>query len=182
MAAIPTLKTERLILRGPTLTDFPDLLAMWSDPEVVRHVGGVPFADEEVWARLLKYLGHWELLGYGTFIVRDKAGAFVGEVGLFDLHRAVVPAIDVPEVGWVLARNAHRKGYATEAVQRILMWGEQHIGPKQFTCMIDVDNTASHRVAEKCGFSKQAQLTYKASPVIVYRRSPQSDLTKPTLL
>src|SRR5262245_48128521 len=102
MASIPTLKTEPLILPGPTRADFPGLLAMWSDPEVVKGIGGVPFGDEDVWARLLKYVGHWELLGYGTWIVRDKMGAFVGEVGLFDLHRAIVPAIDVPEVGWVL--------------------------------------------------------------------------------
>jgi RimJ/RimL family protein N-acetyltransferase len=181
MAAIPTLKTDRLILRGPTRTDYPELLAMWSDPEVVRHVGGVPFSDEDVWSRLLKYLGHWELMGYGTWIVRDKAGAFVGEVGLFDLHRDVVPPLDVPEVGWVLARSAHGKGYATEAVQRILSWGEQHVSAKHFTCMIDVDNKASHRVAEKCGFHKAAQLTYKASPVVVYRRLPLGDLSEGTL-
>jgi len=170
MAAIPTLKTERLILRGPTKADFPDLLATWSDPEVVRHIGGVPFGDEDVWARLLKYVGHWELLGYGMWIVRDKDGGFVGEVGLFDLHRAIVPAIDVPEVGWVLARSAHGKGYATEAVRRILGWAEQHIRPRQFSCVIDVDNHASHRVADKCGFHRHAELTYKATPVIVYRR------------
>lgn len=154
---------------------------MWSDPEVVRGIGGVPFGDEDVWARLLKYIGHWEVLGYGMWIVRDKAGAFVGEVGLFDLHRAIVPAISVPEVGWVLARAAHGKGYATEAVHRILVWAEQHVGPKQFSCIIDVDNRASHRVAEKCGFVREAELTYKATPVIVYRRMPLGDLTEPTL-
>jgi RimJ/RimL family protein N-acetyltransferase len=170
MAAIPTLKTERLILRGPTKSDFPDLLAMWSDPEIVKGIGGVPFGDEEVWARLLKYVGHWELLGYGMWIARDKDGGFVGEVGLFDLHRAIVPAMVTPEVGWVLARAAHGKGYATEAVQRILAWAEQHLGPKLFSCMIDVDNRPSHRVAEKCGFVRHAELTYKATPVIVYHR------------
>ena len=181
MAAIPTLKTDRLILRGPTKSDFNDLLAMWSDPDVVRHIGGVPFSDEDVWARLLKYIGHWEMLGYGMWIIRDKDNRFVGEVGLFDLHRAIVPPIEVPEVGWVLAKTAHGNGYATEAVQKILTWGEQIIGPRQFTCIIDVDNKPSHRVAEKCGFVRHAELTYKATPVIVYRRMPLGDLTEPTL-
>ena len=42
MAVIPTIETERLILSGPTSTDFPDIAAMWADPIVVRHIGGVP--------------------------------------------------------------------------------------------------------------------------------------------
>ncbi|HEY5925125.1 MAG TPA: GNAT family N-acetyltransferase [Kofleriaceae bacterium] len=170
MAAIPTLETQRLILSAPTLTDAPAIAAMWSDAEVVRHIGNVPFSAEDSWARLLKYVGHWQLLGYGTWIVRDKAGEFVGEVGLFDLHRAIEPAIEGPEAGWVLARSAHRKGYATEAVQAALAWGEQQLGARTFTCIIDNDNTASLRVAEKCGFREHARTTYKQTPVIMLRR------------
>ena len=170
MAAIPTLETQRLILSAPTLTDASAIAAMWSDPEVVRHIGNVPFSAEDSWARLLKYVGHWELLGYGTWIVRDKAGEFVGEVGLFDLHRAIDPAIEGPEAGWVLARSAHGKGYATEAVQAALAWGEQQLGARTFTCIIDYDNTASLRVAAKCGFREHARTVYKGTPVVMLRR------------
>ena len=168
--AAPTLETERLILSAPARTDFPEQVAMWSDPEVVRHIGGVPFSEEETWARLLKYVGHWELMGYGTWIVREKTGGFVGEVGFFDLHRSVTPQLDLPELGWVLARRAHGKGYATEAVQRIVAWGDQRFGRVPFSCMIDTGNTASHRVAEKCGFRRVATSTYKGAEVVLYRR------------
>lgn len=174
MAAIPTLETERLILNGPTLTDFADIAAMWSDPDVVRHVGGVPFGEEDSWARLLKYVGHWELMGFGTWIVRDKSGGFVGEVGLFDLHRDIKPKLDVPELGWVLVKRAHGKGYATEAVQKILAWGDEHVGPRAFSCIIDTGNHASHRVAEKCGFRKLTSTSYKGTGVVVYQRPSAS--------
>jgi RimJ/RimL family protein N-acetyltransferase len=170
MAAIPTLETDRLILRGPTLTDFAEMAAMWSDPVVVRGVGGVPFAEEEVWARLLKYVGHWALLDYGMWIVREKNGTFVGEVGFFDLHRAITPALDVPELGWVLASRAHGKGFATEAVQRILAWGEQRFGGRTYSCIIDTDNAPSLRVAEKCGFREHVHTVYKGTAVILFRR------------
>jgi RimJ/RimL family protein N-acetyltransferase len=170
MAAIPTLETDRLILTGPTSTDFADIAAMWSDPVVVRHIGGVPFSEEDCWGRLLKYVGHWELMGFGTWMVRDKAGGFVGEVGLFDLHRGLEPALDLPEVGWVLAARAHGKGYATEAVQRALAWGEQRFGKRPYSCIIDVGNQASMRVAGKCGFQQIASADYKGHPVNVYRR------------
>jgi RimJ/RimL family protein N-acetyltransferase len=171
MAVIPTIETERLILSGPTLTDFDDMAAMWGDPEVVRHIGGVPFSEENTWARLMKYAGHWQLMGFGTWIVRDKAGAFVGEVGLFDLHREITPKLDVPELGWVLARRAHGKGYATEAVQQIVAWGEQHIGHRPYSAIIDLDNRPSHRVAIKCGFREIARTTYSGAEVVVYRRA-----------
>jgi RimJ/RimL family protein N-acetyltransferase len=170
MAAIPTLETDRLILRGPTLADFPEMAAMWSDPVVVRGVGGVPFTEEEVWARLLKYVGHWELLDYGMWIVSEKNGDFVGEVGFFDLHRAITPVLDIPELGWVLASKAHGKGFATEAVQRILAWGEQRFAGHTYSCIIDTDNTPSLRVAEKCGFREHVRTVYKGTAVIVFRR------------
>lgn len=145
---------------------------MWGDPDVVKHVGGVPFSTEDTWSRLLRYVGHWQLMGFGTWIVRDKQGGFVGEVGLFDFHRDITPTLDVPELGWVLATRAHGKGYATEAVQRIVAWCEQQLGPRPLSCIIDVDNLRSHRVAAKCGFRERARTTYKGTPVVVYRRSP----------
>ena len=61
----PVLETPRLLLRPHTLDDFPATFAMWSDPEVVRFIGGRPFTREEAWARLLRYVGHWTMLGYG---------------------------------------------------------------------------------------------------------------------
>jgi RimJ/RimL family protein N-acetyltransferase len=170
VGAIPTIETERLILSGPTSTDYRDIAAMWADPDVVRHIGGVPFSDEDSWARLLKYIGHWELMGFGTWIVRDRAGTFVGEVGLFDLHRTIDPQVSIPEVGWVLAKHAHRKGYATEAVTRALAWGDEHLGRPTYGCIIDYDNTASLRVAEKVGFREHTRTVYKGTTVIMLRR------------
>ncbi len=170
MAEIPTLETERLILSAPTSTSFPDSVAMWSDPEVVRHIGGMPFTEEDTWGRLLRYLGHWDLLEFGTWVVHDRAGVFVGEVGFFDLHRTLEPALSVPEVGWVLARAAHGKGYATEAVQAALAWGDRHFGKRPFSCMIDTGNRASLRVADKCGFREHVRTVYKGTQVIVLRR------------
>jgi RimJ/RimL family protein N-acetyltransferase len=150
----------------PTVDDLADSIAMWGDPDITRHIGGKPFTAEETWGRLLRYIGHWQVLGYGTWIVRDKAGGFVGEVGFFDLHREITPALDIPEVGWVLARAAHGKGYATEAINAILAWGPF----ERVSCMIDVGNEPSHRVATKCGFHEHARTTYHRTPVIIYRR------------
>ncbi len=170
MAAIPTLETERLILRGPTSTDHADLCTMFCDPEVTRHVGGAPLTSEEVWARVLRYIGHWQLFGFGTWIVRDRAGAFVGEVGMFDYRRVISTALDVPEVGWGLAHAQQGKGYATEAVQAMLSWGDEHFDRQPMSCIIDPGNARSLRLAERCGFREITRATYKDAPIIVLRR------------
>lgn len=169
---IPRISTDRLVLRAPTLEDFPYSLAMWSDPDVVRFIGGVPATEEDVWARLLRYVGHWHLLNYGMFIVCDRDGNHVGEVGFLDARRGMEPKLDAPEVGWVLRPIAHGQGFATEAVSAALAWGEQHMPHAQsFMCIIDPGNAPSIRVADKMGFREIARTTYKGSPTIVFRRS-----------
>ena len=89
---VPVLETERLRLRGHRLDDFAASSAMWADEVVTRYIGGRPFTEEEVWARLLRYVGHWALVGYGYWVLEEKAtGAFVGEMGFGDFKRDIQP-------------------------------------------------------------------------------------------
>jgi RimJ/RimL family protein N-acetyltransferase len=169
---IPNLETARLTLRGPTLEDFADSLAMWSDPVVVRYFGRPPFGEEEVWARLLRYVGHWALLGFGYWIVVEKnTDRFVGEVGFTDLHREIEPSLEgTPEIGWCLAPWAHGQGFATEAVKAVLAWGDHHFGPIPTACIIAPENTPSLRVAEKSGYNESCRTTYKGQPTLILHR------------
>src|ERR1700757_1078682 len=43
---VPTLETERLVLRAHRLKDFSDLAALWSDPVVARFISGIPQTPE----------------------------------------------------------------------------------------------------------------------------------------
>ncbi|GAA4488689.1 GNAT family N-acetyltransferase [Gluconacetobacter asukensis] len=118
------IETERLRLSFHQAADFDDLRMMWSDPNVVRHISGVPSSEQESWFRLLRYRGLWDILGYGYWCVRSKAdGRYVGDVGFADLKRPVEPPLGaVPEAGWVLASWAHGQGFATEALRAALTW------------------------------------------------------------
>jgi RimJ/RimL family protein N-acetyltransferase len=60
---IPVLESERLRLRGHRPEDYGNSAALWGDPEVTRSIGGSPPTREEVWARLLRYAGHWAWMG-----------------------------------------------------------------------------------------------------------------------
>lgn len=177
MLEIPVLETARLVLRGHKIEDFEDAAAMWADPQVTRHIGGRAFSREESWARLLRYIGHWQLLGYGFWAVIEKAsGRFVGEVGFADFKRDFDAPQDLeltgnhPEIGWALASAFHGKGFATEAVLAALGWGDRHLADTRTVCLIDPDNLTSRRVAEKAGYRELGNLTYKGNPIGLYGR------------
>jgi RimJ/RimL family protein N-acetyltransferase len=169
---IPVLETERLTLRGHRLDDFPSCAAMWADPAVSRQLGRQPFTEEESWTRLLRYVGHWSLLGFGYWVVEEKAsGKFAGEVGFADYKREMQsPVKELPEIGWVLPTWAHGRSYATEAAQAALRWGDEHFSPPRTTCIVSPDNLPSIRVAEKCGYRDLQLSSYKGHPIIVFVR------------
>jgi len=124
--------TARLLLRPHCPEDFADCAAMWADPEVTRHIGGRPFTAEEVWARLLRYAGHWSLHGWGYWVARIRdTGEFVGELGFADFRRALDPPFgDAPEIGWALAPSAQGRGLAREAVEAALRWADANFAAR----------------------------------------------------
>lgn len=167
---IPVVVTERLRLRGHRIEDFAACSDIWGDPEVVRYIMGKPLSPEDVWARILRYVGHWALLGYGFWAVEEKAtGQMIGDLGMAEFKRDVIRGFDgVPELGWVLASRAQGKGYATEAVRAAVAWGQANLGTSRMVCLIHPDNVASIRVAEKCGFREIERIQYKDQPTVFF--------------
>ncbi len=144
---------------------------MWADEAVTRYIGGKPSTREEAWARLLRYPGHWALLGYGYWLIEEKtSGRFVGEGGFGNFKREIEPPLDAPEQGWALAPWAHGKGYASEAVGAMLAWGEAHFGRTDFVCMISPENAPSLRLAAKAKYHEAGRILYKGEPSILMRR------------
>ncbi len=184
MSEIPVLETPRLIMRGHRADDFSRAAAIWADPAVTRFIGH-PSTWEESWARMMRYAGHWALMGYGFWaIVEKESGRLVGEGGFADFKRtiawpgAVAEGEDEREGGWVLAPEFHGRGLATEAVQAATHWADQRFPGKQTICIIDPANMPSLAVAQRCGYAKIGTTQYKKKDIIVlarantYRKSP----------
>ncbi|WP_019173957.1 GNAT family N-acetyltransferase [Pseudaminobacter salicylatoxidans] len=169
---VPIVETPRTILRGHRLQDFDEAAAMWAHPSVTRYIGGRAMTGEEVWSRLLRYAGLWSLFGYGYWLIEEKdTGRFLGEAGFQNLRRDIEPALDdIPEAGWVLAAAAHGKGLATEIALAIHDWSDRHPSRRRTVCIIDPENGASIRVAERCGYREVTRTSYKGSPVILFER------------
>ena len=114
----------------------------------------------------------WSLLGYGYWAVtaRDD-GRYLGQLGFADFKREMMPGIEgLPEMGWIFAPAAQGQGYATEAGLAALAWADAVLQATEITAIIDAENTASIRVAEKCGFNENEPATYRGEPILLFRR------------
>lgn len=165
----PTLATDRLTLTGHHPDDLDALAAMWAEPAVYTMIGGVARSPEEVWLRLLRSIGQWQAFGYGSWVIRDADGTLVGEGGLMEARRAIDPPLRLPEANWVLAPQAHGRGYAHEAMAAALAWADAQ-GIARTTCIIDPANTPSLRLAAKLGYAIVRDALYKDRPIHVLER------------
>ncbi len=153
--AAPVIETARLVLRGWRPGDFAPYAAMLSDPETARFItrSGRPYGEREAWSEMAFLAGHWQMLGYGMFVVAERAsGAFVGRVG--PLQPRGWPGF---EVGWALAPAFRGKGYAVEAAVAAIDWSFETFPLERIISIIDPRNLASRRVARLVGERRTAE-------------------------
>lgn len=172
MAHAPVLETERLRLRPFRESDLEVQAAAMADPEVVRFLGGSPLSREDTWRRMLCGPGMWDMLGYGYWAVeRREDEAYLGQLGFADFKRDIAPSIEgLPEMGWVFAPSAQGQGYCTEGVKAALAWADGSLPVKEIPAIIAPENAASIRVAERCGFSRAEETSYRDEPILIFRR------------
>jgi RimJ/RimL family protein N-acetyltransferase len=168
----PVLETERLMLRGHVAGDLQACLPMWNDPIVTRFIGGRAYTREEVWQRVQRYAGSWALLGYGFWVIAEKAsGKLIGEIGIMDAKREMQPPFgDDLELGWALLPEAHGKGYASEALGAVLDWEKRVLNGDCLVALIDPDNAPSIKLANKFGFKERSPTIYRGVATVQYER------------
>ncbi len=163
--AIPTIETERLILRPMREADATALFEISQDPEVVRFVGDrhVPTL-QEAWRMVAGWIGHWALRGYGQWAIEEReSGRFIGRAGI--INPADWPG---PEVGYLLGRQFWGRGYATEAARAAMDWGFREIGFEDLISLIDPANHASIAVATRLGEVLRGETEIMGHHVLVY--------------
>jgi RimJ/RimL family protein N-acetyltransferase len=170
---VPVLETARLRLREHRPSDLDAYAAMWADERVVRHIGGVPLTREQSWVRILQYRGMWATLGHGFWIIEDReTGRLLGEAGLQDMRREIVPPLTGSlECGWGLVPDAHGKGLAEEAVRAVLGWVDRERPGEPVACIIAPGNQPSLRLAAKLGFVEASAARYRGTDATIWRRT-----------
>ncbi len=166
------IETERLALTVPVAADLADVHALMSDERVIRFIGSSVPSREDNWNKLLRNIGHWDVFGYGIFIVREKeSGEFVGQLGLAHFERSLGDAFDpYPEANWALSPTAQGKGYALEAMAAVHLWmsADRHV--PRTVCIINRENTPSIKLAQRQGYQPFGEVEYKTSPCLMLAR------------
>ena len=143
---IPTLETDRLILRAPAAEDFEPWADFSADEEAARYIGGVQ-TRAGAWRVLCVMTGAWTIRGYSMFSVIEKAtGRWVGRVGPW-----MPEGWPGTEVGWGIVRDCWGKGYATEAAEAAIDWAFATQGWDEVIHTIEPANLNSQKVAERLG-------------------------------
>jgi len=146
----PVVSTERLILRGPVVTDAAAITALASDLNVAGMTGTMPhpydLADAEAFiARAQKT--NWDR--EAAWLIEHHAFGVVGGVGI---KLGAPTASDRPEIGFWLGRPFWNRGYATEAVRGALKWVKRDWRKHVVVAGHFADNPASGAVLCKSGF------------------------------
>lgn len=160
---IPTLETERLVLRPNRAEDF-EAYARFYEGERSVHRGG-PLNRLMAWRYFTHEIGHWAIRGYGFFAMEEKAtGAYCGQVGPYYPEGWVEP-----EIGWLLMDGFEGRGLATEGALRTRAWAYGTLGWTTAISLIRVANTASRRLAERLGATLEREIEYSGIAAVVYR-------------
>lgn len=163
-------ETSRLILRQFTMDDLELLVALHSDPEVSRFLGGVR-TPEQSRQRLLEWIAEYKEYGYSKWaVVLRTTGELIGRCGL---SLEEVEGTSDWELGWTFARGHWGHGYATEAAAAVRDYSFDRLGLPRLISLIRPGNSASVRVAERLGMAFQRLVEWNGSPAHMYLAIPK---------
>ena len=164
---VPTIDTERLILRAVEPDDFePYFEEILSDGAVMRWLGGdgQPRSRENAQATFARLSDPARDEQNRFWIAVDRAsGRLVGHAVLQRLDRS-----DLIEVGYALGQRWWGAGLATEAARALVDYGFSVLGLDLITGVARPANAASRRVLEKAGLSYAGERRYYDKDLAYY--------------
>jgi len=157
MTGAESLTTVRLTLRRFTSDDLDWLAELYGDSDVTRHLGGVKSraqTQDFLNARVLNYYNEHPGLGIWKTVDRDTGIP----VGFHLLNH--IRGESIIQVGYVLAKPAWGKGYASEMAEAVLGYGFRELRLPRIAAMTSKHNHASQRVLQKIGLERRGERAF----------------------
>lgn len=143
------IRTERVLLRNYAGRDRDHFIRLFTDREVMRHVGDGALSRERAekfWSEILRELyPQKKRTVWAVFARKDLR--YLG-------HASIRPRPERPadwEVGFILRKEEWGKGFATEIAGRLIGFGLKNLNLEEVFATVDDENLASIRVLEKAG-------------------------------
>ncbi|MEA2148091.1 MAG: hypothetical protein QOG59_3678 [Solirubrobacteraceae bacterium] len=161
--------SRRIVLPAEALRDGPTALRPWRDADIpslvtacrdpeIAHWTLAPerYGESDARAYMLQRLDatHAGVAAPLAIVAAHDDRVLLGSVSLLRLDWTHLRG----EVGYWLAREARGHGHATRAVSLICAWGARELGLERVVLLAATGNAPSQRVAERCGFTREALL------------------------
>ncbi len=152
------LETERLIFRHLVPGDLDALAAIQGDPEVMRYFPSGPRTREATGIDLARCIAVQAEHGFSLWAtVERSSGLLIGRCGL--LPQRIGERQEV-EIAYLIARSRWGLGLGSEAAVGLRDHGFGRLGMGRLVSIIDRDNRASRRVAEKAGLTPERMIQF----------------------
>lgn len=152
LCCLADMETARLRLRSWCDEDVKNIYEIIQDPDVSYYLKHVHLDQYSVLQKLAESANkNIQEKGYGYFVCELKeTGETIGLVGLNDI-RLDDPHFPCYTVSWVLGKKYWKKGYATEAGERLLAYGFEECKISKIFACTAVSHSASIRVMKRLG-------------------------------
>lgn len=157
--------TDRLRLRPISAPDFEAHARIVGDADVMRYIIDEPMSRVQAFWNIARYVGHWQIRGYGMYLAMEKAsGEVIGHMGFLNPEggRGF-------ELGWILARHAWGKGYASEGTRALVAHAFTTLDQPRIGCVINKENARSIAVAERLGAHLESEADEGGKKLLIYR-------------
>jgi [ribosomal protein S5]-alanine N-acetyltransferase len=146
----PTIETERLLLRKPTLTDAGALFALRANKSVNQYLDGFQHNTIEQTQQFLRDLIAGLDAGKSPYwmMMLKESPVFVGTICIWNVHSIAQKA----EVGYVLHPDYQGSGYMHEAMEQVLNHARYHMGLHTIEAYTHKYNARSIKLLDKNGF------------------------------
>jgi len=156
MKGLPTIETDRLLLRPFTLADAPDVQRLASERDIASTTLNIPhpyedgMAEQWIEAHEERY-EKGELANFAVVLRSDDS--LIGSIGL-----SINQQHAYAELGYWIGKPYWNRGYCTEAAEAVVRYGFEVLGLKRICACHFKRNPASERVLRKIGMTHEGCL------------------------
>ena len=150
---VPTLETDRLLLRMWHRRDAAELFAYARNPNVGPNAGWKPHSSVSESRTIITQMFH----AHRTWAITLKeTGQIIGSIGFEQDY--LRPTVESLEMGYSMSEDHWGNGYMTEAARRLIRFGFEELGLRVLSIRTRENNHRSQRVIAKCGFKYEGTL------------------------
>lgn len=145
----PVIETERLIIRPMNPTDVPALKEWINDRSIYAYWGKGP-GRTDLKPELMFEKEQRPTKSFHLGIAEKDTDRVIGDLWVYLIENDRMAQIAIR-----LAKQKHGMGYGTEALSAMTRFCFENTQLRRLWAQVDVRNTASARMLEKCGYTRE---------------------------